>query len=166
MKKVEIVIYDRFLLERLRLNGKPIPFEKIEKRKFLATIETEEDTLDLSMLAFHPYLVEHWWIKEMILFIVGIFGIFNPHDAKNSVVFNYQSKVFLTKEYTQLTIRRSFSDKAIDVIGAESEDVNNVRMHQPEIIKRRKILKWSKIGFVFGLIVLSILVVIIIIALT
>ena len=115
------------------------------------------------MITFHPYLVEHWWIKEMILFIIGIFGIFNPHDAKSDVVFNYQSKVILTKDLTEITVRRSFSGKAIDVVGADTEDINNERIHQPEIIKRRKKLKWSKVGFVFGLILLSILTVITII---
>ena len=162
MRKVEIAIFDRFLLERLRLNGEPIQFKKVDKRKYLATIETEEDHLDLSMLQFHPYLVENWWIKEMILYVVGIFGIFNPHDAKSDTVFNYQSKIHLEKDVTELTIRRSFKEKAIEVTGAECEDIANERTQQPLIAKRRKTLKWSKVGVVFGVLLIALLIVLII----
>lgn len=162
MKHVEITVFDPFLLERLRLSNELIPFEKVEKRKFIASIDTEQDELDLSMFVYHPYLVEHWWIQEMILFVVGIFGIFCPHEAKNNVVFNYKSKIKLTEDRANLTIRRSFKDKVIEVVGAVSEDEANERINQPLIAKRRKILKWSKIGFTFGLVLIALLVVLLI----
>ena len=163
MKKVNITVYDRFLVERLRANDKPLSFEKVEKNKYVAEVETEEDQLQLSMFAFHHLLVEHWWIKEMILFIVGIFGIFNPHEPKNDVVFNYKSKVKLTEETTELTVRRGFVDKAIEVKGGETIDEANERVHQPLIAKRRKALKWSKVGVVLGVLLIAIIVIILLI---
>ena len=102
----------------------------------------------------------------MILFIVGIFGIFNPHDAITDVVFNYKSQIKLENDVTELTIRRGFTDKAIEVKGAESIDEANERVRQPEIQRRRKILKWSKIGFFFTLLAIAIIVIVLIIALS
>ena len=161
MKKLEIHVSDINLVDALLLNGENINFKKVSKREFVATVDVKEDPV-LEMDNYHPLLVQNWWIKEMILFMVGIFGIFCPHYVKNDNIYHYKSVLKLENDFTSIKVRKSFENKAIDVQGCLTIDEQNERVKEPLIEKHRKTLWLSKFFFVFGQVLVALLVTVLI----
>lgn len=159
MKKLRLVVYDKALRDAILINHKNINFVKgDEKRSYYAVIETEKYQLDLEILPFHPYLAKRWFLKEMILFLVSIFGIFSPKALRTESVVQYKGIVYLDEEDNTLKVRRFFGeDKAFKLEGAKVTDIENKRIKNPEIGKRRKKLNLAKAGVIVGVILLGIL---------
>ena len=94
--------------------------------------------------------------------MVGIFVIFCPHYVKNDNIYHYKSVLKLENDFTSIKVRKSFENKAIDVQGCLTIDEQNERIKEPLIEKHRKTLWLSKFFFVFGQVLVALLVTVLI----
>ena len=145
MKRLEIIIRDSSLKDKLLVNGKNISFEQgYESGIYLSKVDSEDEEVELSLDRFHPYLAHNWWIKEMLLFILSIFGIFGPRVGKNKKILSYIGKIPLQKDITTIRVKRVYGDKVLEVEGDEVIEMENKRYVDETLRKHRLILNLSR----------------------
>ena len=159
MKKLVVSIHDSRLADYILVDGKNLLFKKDKDNdRFVATYETNRDSVVLASDTFHPYLQEGWWIKNMALFLLSGFGIFAPRYMPK-MIYHYVGNVKLGEGDTKIEVKWGWSEETWTVEGADITVSDNSKFADPRIRKRKRALGWCKflaVLVVFGLLFLII----------
>ena len=147
------------------VDGQNIPFKyDRDHRCYVGEYETSNDSVLLNLDSFHPLLMDGWWWKSMLFFVISVFGLFEPRMKKRTVLL-YEGRVELKEEgTTYITLRSGTFANPSSILAIETDGVyvekENCSYADPIIKKRRTALVWSKIGLVVLIIAIAIIAVI------
>ena len=168
MKKIiKFVLHNSSLEEYLLIDNHNLVFKKNKeegkKTSRVAYYQTEEDEVVISYDNFHPYFAKAWWIKEMLFFIISIFGIFDSrkHKSRRNYI-HYEAKVRLDNlKKNEIEISNSTDDtKGLEIkTDLEVDEVSNIKEKNLKLKKRKGLLNLSKILFIIAALVAAALII-------
>ena len=146
-KIIKLVTGSQINAEYLLIDGQNPVFE-YKDRQYIAYIETEKEKVNIKMEDFHPYFVKNWWIKEILFFMVSIFGIFDARKFTHQRRYKYEAEVTLHEGENLIIFNNDPSNTHQFKLDGPTEvetKVNEIYIDK-QVKRRNNGLIWSKIG--------------------
>ena len=145
---VKLVTSTTVITDYVLVNGKNPTFTYCD-RLYTSTFETEREELHIKMDTFHPLLAKKWWIKEILFFLISIFGIFDTRKFKENRAYEYEAIIPLHDGENVITFNIDIYNPSSFklVTDGEVEEKKNQMVDISAKLKKRKVgLVFSKIG--------------------
>lgn len=152
----------------VKVDGQVLKMQRDDKQSQSATIQTEKDSVEITVENALEIMGPCWWLIQMFFFFFSLFGIFNPRMEKFNYLICYKSTIALENESSDITLRfQQIKDKSpaikIDGVQNVTEEVNEYRVDEAAK-KRRKKLKISRIvGSIIMVAVLAVIICLVIV---
>ena len=165
MNTIKVAVSSKNLASYVLVNDKAPKFRKDKEIGLLvAEVECEGDTADIKLEPFHHLLAPGWWIMNLFLFIVTVFGIFQSRSYFKKFVPQYHSIVHLGHGENLVKIsEEDENEEKVIRIDKESEmkvdELINYKDYDKRIKKRRGLMVLTDI--LFSVFALSIFILII-----
>ncbi len=158
MKRLYITFRKDTLIDRLLVNGRNIKAKyDHERSQYVAIVETDAPSVQLSLDPFHPLLQPGWWFINVFFFILTVFGIFDARCPYKWIM-RFDATVYLDQpeQRVSLMVLTHNPDKVLQLeSNCEIETKENRMDYSDKLRRRRTALGWSKaliaIGIVVGL---------------
>ena len=150
-------------LDMVSVDGKIAKFKKRDNGTRGAIIETNKPKVDVVIYKSHHYVGKNWFWWQLLYFFVSVFGIFDIKQDKKCLVVDCRFTVTISND-TKVTLKRmnyTEGGKFVEIqSSATVEETSNIHYIDKEAQQRHKKMKKVKTGIFFGLVVVSILLVI------
>ncbi|MDE6868110.1 MAG: hypothetical protein K2J83_03075 [Clostridia bacterium] len=148
MKKINLKIAPTaFKNPTVKIDGEIIPFKKQKTGGYSAEYSTEKDSVELTVNKVHEMNGKLWFLWSALFFILGCFGIFDPHYDSRCQAVEFRLKLDLNN-VTDLTLHfANFTEggRAIDCVrNCNAEEVTNYYYTDRKAKKRLKIFRIIK----------------------
>ena len=147
MNKLTIKVKSPLKNMCVEIDGKVIEPEKNDFSNYCYSAETEKSTVSVVITRFLELETKLWWLWQILYFFVSLFGILDLKQEKKQLKIFYSAEVELNGENViDLSISRS-GDKAVNILNtnAEINETENKLEKSKIALKRKKVLKVSKI---------------------
>lgn len=148
MNKLKIKIKAPLKNLCVEIDGKVIEPKQNDYSNYYYDIETEKSSVNVVITRLLELETKLWWLWQMLYFVVSLFGILDLKQDKKQLKVFYNAEIELNGEnFVDFTINRS-GDKAVNILNtnAEIKETENKLEKSKTAIKRKKIIKYSKIG--------------------
>ena len=145
----------------VEIDGQVFEPEKDESLNNCYAIETEKSTVSVVITRFLELETKLWWLWQILYFVVSLFGILDLKQEKKQLKVFYKAEIALNGEnVVELSLNRR-AEKAVNVVStnAEINEIENKLEKSQIAIKRKKILKISKIMAWIAILAIVILII-------
>ena len=143
------------------IDDKPL---RIKSGNGVTKLETEKKSIKLRVCKINTFHKKHWFLWQMFLYFIRIFGIFNTKRDKKFWVFDYEYEINLVENTTfelLYDFQKDGKRKVIAKTNAEYKEISGT-CYVDELAKaRNKKLRLPKILSIFAFIALVIILLII-----
>ncbi|MBR1925679.1 MAG: hypothetical protein IJ837_02365 [Clostridia bacterium] len=131
----------------VEIDGEVFEPEKNDFSNYCYSVETEKETMKIVITRFLELETKFWWLWQILYFFVSLFGILDLKQENRQLKILYSAEVELNGDnFIDLIINKS-GDKAVNILNtnAEIKETENKLEKSKTAIKRKKIIKYSKI---------------------
>lgn len=164
MKTLNLKVRTGFTLyNNIKLDGKKVKFKKDSFGNRVIAYQTENDSVDISIINYLEINNRLWFLTNFIFFIISFFGLFDARYDKSCRVADCHFVVKLQQDEVNMEISYSpglkSQNQAVVKCESEYETLSNI-IYVDQIAKKRyKLLKIFKILFIIVMIAIACLIV-------
>ena len=171
-RAVNIYTNSKQIVQNLYVNGKPVKsrFDKYIL-KYVCHFETDLSTIEIEVKQSHYLLNKLYLFLEIVFYIISFFGLFDERQTRSNNLFYYRSTFTLSSSTNDIELQylnanieasKQFLGRAFVATktNLHYSIISNVDFLCEELIRRRKIIKKTKIGVFFGILLIAALIVV------
>ena len=164
MKRVDIYLNSKEIAENLYVNGKPVlALYSKQFLKYVYSFETELPDVEIEIKNRSYLFNKLYLLMEIVFFLITFFGIFDARKPKGNDLYFFQASFTLNEDVNSIEIFHLNNINLVDggpfieiktnltyLQNSNIDSVNN------EIIRRKKVLRRTKLIIFFSIVLIAI----------